>query len=350
MTIRVFRTVVALAVALLWAPASRAEPGAVVVNGRATAHEQTVASTALTDQLRAAGWVIAAKPLAAKEASAVTTCLTTADGWKCASRVARDKGLTRMVVLSLDPQQKDGVTTVVINARLILTSADSVFVSQRFCDHCTDDTLANLVREVTQELVDRNALHGGRTVLIVKSTPQGARFSIDGTSVGATDASIDTIPGHHAVRIELDGFEIAERGADAVEGTTVEVSVTLQRTPSKQKSPLGDGNGRPHVGEPEVVVTHRSRLVPALLIIGGGLAVIGGGVAIALDQDDDITKPATQDQPRYYYDTMLPGIASVAAGAVVVGFGGYLWWKYSKAAPIVAPVAGGAVAGVGGSF
>ncbi len=183
-------------------------------------------------------------------------------------------------------------------------------------------------------------------MLSIKSTPQGAIYTVDGALKSATDALITIVPGHHVITIEREGYQTETRSVEAVEGKTSEVMVTLRRLDTV------DG----HVLTPEAKqdVAPRSRALPIALVAVGGAAIAGGAVAIALNEGE-IAKPAGQDQPRTHLNTVSVGITSIAVGAAVAGLGGYLWWKYSRddaarRAPVASLVPGGAVVGFGGAF
>ena len=100
-------------------------------------------------------------------------------------------------------------------------------------------------------------------------------------------------------------------------------------------------------------VPRRSRALPITLLATGSAAVLGGLIALPFNQRNQ-GSPADQKQPRWGYDTLTPGLAAIASGAVIAGVGGYLWWRTSRAesasSAAVAPVPGGAALVVRGSF
>jgi hypothetical protein len=318
------------------------EVGVVIVTGKVGPHDQAVAMGAVERRVRAAGWSLFDPPLTPREVDAVMGCFLSVDAWPCVARMvpkaARDHGVGRLAAVTLNPQASpDGARQLVISERLVLANAASIVVGQRFCEPCTDDTLAVLAGELAKELLDRAALRSGRTVLSVKSTPPRARYSVDGTVTGVTDATIDIVPGNHRVTIEHDGFEGATRTVDAAEGKTAEVSVTLERLdPSAHVAPAA---------------TQRLHTVAAALLAAGFGAIAGGVLLVAVDQGPT-AKPRDQEQPRGYHDTRPAGVGLIVGGALVGGLGGYLWWQsaHEGMAPMVVPVAGGAVAGVRKAF
>lgn len=346
-----------VAVLSLARPAHADEPGAVLVSGKASARQQLVASNAVETAVRAAGWGVAGKPYGAADSAAAAVCLRKAAPWTCISDILRDKRIQRVAVVSIDPKPgKHGTTDTVITERLVISNIDSLFVSQRFCDRCTDDKLAGLATEVTKELIDRAAVGSGRTALSIKSTPRGARAYVDSNLVGVTDISLNIVPGTHTITVELEEYRTETRHVLVEEDTTQEVSFALQSSEATSSSrPPFDpdavaGLQGPVGSDKPPQITRRSRVVPAA-IVGVGLATLAAGVVLfALDEDPTTTSGA--DASRRYRDTGTRGVIVGASGLVIAGAGGYLWWRYSRArsAPVVAPVNGGAVVGIARSF
>jgi hypothetical protein len=355
---RAIATFIALSFLLL--PRAFAETGAVVVSGKVDERDQTLAKHAAEQSVRAAGWVLDTKPLSARDINAITACLQDVAAWPCVSKVVGGRGIRRVAVVGLGRDATaNGVPQVVITARLVLADAELAVLGQRFCERCTDDSLGALTAELTKELLQLAVLESGRTALAVKSTPQGALYSVDGVLSGATDAVINIVPGTHVVIVEHAGFESATRTIEAVEGKTSEVTVTLLRHLEQPDAQLpGDQRPSPHPEtgsstQPDAVMTHRSAVVPTTMLLVGALAVAGGATALVFNQRD-VTKPPDERQPRGYYDTVPAGITSIAGGVAIASLGGYLWWKYSRnntrSAPMVTPVLGGAVLGVNREF
>lgn len=100
---------------------------------------------------------------------------------------------------------------------------------------------------------------------------------------------------------------------------------------------------------PHPAARPRSLALPIALVSVGGAAILGGLVALPFDEHDSPTVTTR----RYYYSTLAPGIAAIAAGAVAGAVGGILWWRFrrhSSTAPAVAVTPGGAVFGLQGAF
>lgn len=335
--------IIALALASLTGT-GHADGGAVMVGGKSPPHEKTIATNAAREVLRASGKEVIDRSFTAKDLDAVTGCIRKPPAWPCVEGVLRDKRIQHVAVVSVDPHSG---RTVKITQRMLVARADSVISGQRFCEQCTDDTLAANTAELTKELLDRLAIESGRTVLIVRSTPPGARVSLDGASIGATDLSTDIAPGHHTVKIEREGYETAVREIDAGEGKTADVSVPLQRSRSGT-GPSSSQRGKPN---PDETGPHRpSRLLPAVVSGVGVVGLATGIIVLALDEDG-VTERDQQVAPTYT-DTTAVGLGISIGSVAVCGVSVYLWSRYARASgtPRIAPVQGGAVVGWGRSF
>jgi hypothetical protein len=349
---RSIMTLLALLLPLV-ARTALADTGAVIVSGtsRIAERDRTLALNAAQERLQAAGWELTTKPLTAKEIDAVTACLHNVEAWPCVSKIVASRGVRRVAAVALRRDQTiHGMPELVITGRLVLADVELVVLVKRFCKQCTDDTLSALTTELTTELLQQGALESGRTVLSIKSTPQGSIYTVDGDLTSATDAIITVVPGRHVVTIERDGYQSETRTIEAVEGKTAEVMVTLRRVEPIDKLRASDSL------EKEPAVAHRSRRLPITLVIGGSVAVAGGLVALGFNESQ-IIKPRDVDQPRWHYNTVPIGVTSIIGGAALGGLGGYLWWRYSRddarttsSTPMLTPVSGGAIIGLHRAF
>jgi hypothetical protein len=344
---RIILLLFASLVMLVCSPAF-AESGTVIITAGAKIadRDRSLAMNAAQARLREAGWEFTSQPLTTKEVQAVTTCLHNIEAWPCVSKVVEGHGIHRVAAISLRRNQTEsGTPELIITGRLVVPDVELVVIGTRFCQQCTDDTLGELTTELTTALLQQAALDRGRTVLSIKSTPQGAIYTMDGVLKSATDALITVVPGTHVVTIEHDGYQTETRTIEAVEGKTAEVMVTLRRF-----DPIANAELKT---QPSPVVERHSRALPITLVAVGSAAVAGGVIALSLNQSDQ-TKPADQRQPRFRYDTIVPGVAALAGGLALSGIGGYLWWRASRddarSVATVVPVAGGAVVGMSGAF
>lgn len=338
-----------LAVLMTSARIARAEKGALIVAGTVNDRDQALAEKSMSAALAKAGWTLPDKPLSKTESNAVMRCFKSTETHRCVLGVLQSKGIQSVVYVSVNADT-DKAGVLKLSGRIVSASIDYVLVRNRFCDHCTDDTLASNAAELTRNLLDGVSIANGRTVLAVRTSPQGARYSLDGEWVGVTDALIYVTPGPHTVIVEQDGFETATRTVEAKEGTTAEVSITMNRTKSdgtaaQENTHNADASTQVPDDEP------RRPFAAKALLVGGGVALVAGGVALFLDQDSR-TVPKDQDQHRYYYDTTTAGMALIAAGAVATGVGAYLYWgrRSSSTSAAVVPTANGAVMTLNGTF
>ena len=88
------------------------------------------------------------------------------------------------------------------------------------------------VEEGKNETVTLKALTPILGALSVKSSPLGARISIDGTDYGKTPKNVNKLLiGTHNVVLTLDGYESVEKTVNVVEGTTEDLNVKLNKLP-----------------------------------------------------------------------------------------------------------------------
>lgn len=347
---------------LLAGATAHAEPGAIVTVGEAPEASRATVHQAIASTLRDGGWSEPPAPLTAKEAGAIGRCLRDAEPWRCVLKLTSGKQIQRVAVVSVDPQRtSDGLDMIVLTARVVVAGSNSVIPLQRFCSRCTDDNLRRLANELAAEAIERIELRGSHTVLAIKTTPQGALAFVDDRPVGATDTAIDIVPGTHKVRVEKVGFVSETRTVDAAKGTTSEVSVTLKTDgtgarppqpptrPCAERSPGVAATSGDPCGPTQPPPAPPSRLLPAIGV-GVGAVAVGVGIALLLSDED----PAGLGEPakREYTDTKVPGIATIAGGAVVAGASGFLLWKFRKqrSQPTIAATPGGVVFGVTHAF
>lgn len=310
-----------------------ADTGTFVIVGKSDAHARDVAGQAVSAALLKADWKLSGKQLSEPDTSSITRCFSREEPQRCIVRLVQDKGIQSLAYISVDPDPSRGEQGVKLTGRVIAPKLDLVLIGTRYCDHCTDDTLARSATDLVKDLLDRVALTTGRTVLSVKSSPQGARYTVDGSFVGVTDASIDVTPGPHTVTVELEGFETFTQNVSATEGKTAEVNALFRRPgPDLRTLPAASGSATsapPTIDNGTGAVTEtpprRSRAAKPLLI-GGGLVLATGAVLLFFNEDDPVSPRGTV-QPASYTTTTTPAIVMMAGGAVLAGIGAYLYWK-----------------------
>jgi hypothetical protein len=345
----VIRTAIAFTALAAATPAARAERTALAVSGSAPPHARDVTATAVTAELHVHGDDVAKIAIAAKELA----CATADQPWACIAASARGHAATQVALVQVEPSATaDGSTTIVVSEQLLADGLDSAATGERYCTHCTDDVLARLAAELTRELAHTVAVMRGRTVISVRSTPRGARITLDGQLEGATDTAIATYPGPHTVSLELEGFQPATRTVDAADGKTAELAIPLVPAPTAVPTRATSSAAPPPVPPPLAPPpAHHRRALPIVVVGLGVAAIAAGGVALALDGSPVIGAHTPIASP-YYYTTTGPGIAAIAGGAVVAGVGAYLWWRFARSdtAPAIAATSGGAVLGVSHAF
>jgi hypothetical protein len=312
---------------------SQAANGVIAIGGNAEERDRAAVTAGVTAATRVAGWQLPGKPLSKKEAAGLLRCLDPGEPWGCIPGTIDAQGIHQALVVAAEKRQSDdGSPMVVLTAKLIVTRPRALVIHQRFCEHCTDDKLTQASTELTQQLVQELAVRMGRTVLEVKSTPVGARITLDGEPIGATNTTFNTYPGSHVVIIEKPGYLTQTIPIQAEEGKTAEVSVTLHES---------DTGPKPTTKPPP----EPSRVVPLTLIGAGGAAVVTAGVLVYLGRQD-----GPDDKYQHTHATTL-GVVTGLVGVAAIGAGVYLWWRGpSTSAPTAAAVPGGAVVGWTRSF
>lgn len=335
---------------MMGSAAAQADSDAVVFSGDANAPDAKIATAAAAARLRAAKWQIVdggGPALTPKETAVLLQCLASTDPQSCAHALLRPKKLRRVAVLALsDERNPDGSVLRVITVSLAFTDGKTFQVDRGFCDHCVADVMTATTTTLVSELLNRAALASELTALKVSSTPTGAGVVVDNEPAGATNSTMYIAPGPHTVELTLEGYKSEVRKIEGIEGQTAEVSIVLQ----KQASGTVGNIAFPTTLKPTVDAHGHTPALAYAAMGFGSAAIIGGGVLLFLHKSS-VDAPRTQDQPRAYRETIIPGVALLAGGALV-GVGGYVWWRRTRSttAPIMAVIPGGAFAGVSGTF
>jgi hypothetical protein len=340
------RTFSLIALILCWLAigltSARAETAVVLVSGKASTKDRAIVAAAVRSAARSGGWHLVEAPLTEAEVTTIFGCLKAPQRWACASQVLSRKNIQRLIVATLDPEADATGGGLSLTQQVLLPGPDVASSDQRSCAKCNEERLTRVAFDLTKELVEEAAAGTGRTRIRVVSTPPGAWITIDTTNVGLTDHTSSTFPGQHVVTVQRDGYQTETRTVNVVEDRETIVAITLRpnRGPAPRLDPVG----------------HRSFLPEISMVAVGSAAIVGGLIALAFNQQDD-GKPATEKQPRFYYDTVPAGITAIIGGGALGAVGGYLWWKHARhdakpvrSAPTVTPVAGGAMVGVHGVF
>lgn len=290
-------------------PVARADEVLVVVTGGIPPHEREIASGAARSAFRTRGHqpLRGEDILGEKAANDFAQCVRRGDSG--CSRVLVARPVPRVFVLHLEEDTGPGRPLVLTGWLLDGATGDRLGGDRRYCERCGDEALGRTSEALVSALLGSEARPADGTRLDIRSTPPGARVTVDGEPVGVTNLVYGVRPGPHAVTMERDGYRVVGLNVVAPAGRITPVSVVLEPT----GPPPGD----------------RRRRVWGWSALLGGAALTGVGIVlVALDQ------PAVDDgrQQPEYRRTFWPGIAVGAAGALAAGVGVYL---------LVAPEKGG---------
>ncbi|MEO7731662.1 MAG: PEGA domain-containing protein [Kofleriaceae bacterium] len=329
-------TVSAIAVALWSASSSlaQADPGLLVVGGGAREHERITIGGAIESAVRSAGWSLPTKPATKKEADDLLNCKDATTPWTCVPSSISGKGIRDVLVVSVDmTQAPNGAPLVVITGRMIITEPPEFAFVQRFCEHCADDKLMLAGTELARALIDDLATRAGRTVVHFTSEPTAGDIILDGSKIGATEATYSTAPGKHSAMLQKAGYASQVKEFTVEQGKTAEVSFTL--VPSDAAAAAQPSTTPPH--------TSRSYLLPGIAVGAGTAFALVGGVLLyqGLHESDHYEYPRAT----------AVGLSMELVGLGAIGAGVYLLLRGdANAAPTAAVAPGGAVVGWSGRF
>ena len=292
--------------------------GAVIVGGGAGDRDRRVVSAAVAVAARDAGWSLPRDSVTKQEADRMLDCGDPHATWAaCVPASIASRGVYQIFVFAVDRNQSDsGAPMVVLTARLIVSAPQALVVRQRFCEHCADDRLTAASIDLARQLLQDLAVRTGRTILEVASSPTGARITIDGQPIGATNATFNTFPGSHVVVVEKLGYQAATRSVIAEEGKTAAVAVALVPSDGARSQPRS---------------SHR---LAGALIGGGALAVVAAGVLLELGARGG---PGHPDDKYRYAGATPAGAVIGAAGLAAIATGLYQWLHAPAASMATAP-------------
>ena len=305
----------------------RGAAGSVVIGGGAEDHDRVVVGAAVAVAAREAGWSLPSEPVTKQDADRLLDCGDPDKPWSCVPASIGGRGIRRIFAFVVDNTPSDnGAPMVVLTARLIVTAPQALVVRQRFCEHCADDRLAEASIDLARQLLQDLAVRRGRTVLEVESRPPGARITLDGQPIGATNAAFHTFPGAHVVVVEKRGYRAATRSVIAEDGKTAVLAVVL----------VPSGAATPAAG--------RSRVIAGALVGSGALAVAAAGFLLELGTRGGAEHP--DDKYRYAGATPAGALLGIS-GVAVLTAGIYQWWRApAPSMPVVGiGASGGLVAG-----
>jgi hypothetical protein len=334
------RTFMPLLVVLLLSSTATADR-AVTVVGNSKGTELEAVTTAAREAAERAAWTVVAHKLPVERVTEAIRCSTDGDS-RCVGQLLDDVGADRLIALKLVDEKYQNQPVRVVYGTIVRRGADVLASSQRHCESCRDDLLADHVRSLVTDLVRVARSKLNPATLVVRSVPSGARVKLDGETVGPTDLELPINAGVHTLEISLKDYRTHNQEITVSDGQRLKVEVKL--VPVDGVRPPGDGDGK------IIRPPNKRKLAPWLAVGGGALLAIGGGILIAIDEDEVQGGTVVPS----YRDTATGGVVLAATGAVAAT-AGVIWLIKTRAReqPAVAPVVtyqDGARVGIAGRF
>lgn len=330
---------VLVALCITGIPLAQADSGLLVIGGGAAERDRLTIGGAIETTLRSAGWSLPPKPATKKETDSLLNCQDSKAPWTCVPSTVSAKGIRHFLVVSVDmTQAKNGAPLVVITGRMIVTEPPEFAFVQRFCEHCADDKLTEAGTELTRQLIQDLATRTGRTVVHFRSEPSTAEIILDGTKLGATEATYSTYPGKHTAMIQLPGYVSQLREFTVEEGKTADLLFILKQSATAPAHTRVDTTAHS-------TSTQRSRsyLVPGIAIGAGASLTLLGSVLLY---------HGLHDSDRYEYTRATAvGLPIGLIGLGAIGAGLYVLWRAPDgSAPGASTAPKAVVLGWSGSF
>jgi hypothetical protein len=255
------------------------------------------------------GHTLVASPLPADAIPLLIDCIAMEDK-SCARNIVDQRASTpSMVYARLDTKNNatSGARDVTLTAYWLDKGHDAIR-ERKTCEHCTDQSLRTTADEVMKKLLIGEVGH-----VKLKSTPDGAKITIDGQAIGVTPLDWDLPPGKHTIQMDKAGLKPQSR--DLVIASNKTELFAMKLTQSGDDDQGGS-----------------SRLVPIGLLAVGGAALVTGVVFIAINQNPGPHEPAQ------IYHTAPAGIGLTIGGAIVGGVGAY-WLLFRSPTATSTPMA-----------
>ncbi len=319
------RTVVMFVVVAIAAPAMADRSVGVVVPGTEAIHSKTQA--AVIAWLGKQKIDIAPTPLDKDGMLTLSNCLAIAD-MACARGVVEKRASADSVVVIVAQASGPKKRRDLQLSAYWITKEHDVVSLQRMCSHCTDDVLPTTIDGLMGDLSHLVPAMTGR--IMVASKPAGLLAMVDNDAIGMTPVTHELAPGKHRVAISRDGKVVETRDIDVTAGKTTEVVI--------------DAPAPPPPPQQRVIVEHKSRAIPAVLIGVGVAAVATGAVMYAIG--------GPSGDSMYYTDRRTPGyyVAGAGAGVAIIGTIWFLAGGSSSSTPTVGVAPGHGFVGWAGSF
>jgi len=315
------RTAIILALLIaLGSPAYAGGDVGVIVTGEGAMQPQLRAQ--IESWLAQHGHTLVPSPLPSDAIPLLVDCIAM-DDKGCARNIVEQHATTSsMVFARLDTKNNatSGARDVTLTAYWLNKGHDAVG-ERKTCEHCTDQSLRTTADEVMKKLLIGEVGH-----VKLKSTPDGAKITIDGQAIGVTPLDWDLPPGKHTIQMDKAGLQPRSRDLVIVSNKTELFAMKL--TPGDDEQ-AGSG----------------SRLIPIGLLAVGGAALVTGVVLIATNGPDP--------NQRYYRSPSPLGTGLAIGGAIAGGIGAYLLWLRSPSTtstPVAAFTSDTAYVGWAGRF
>lgn len=314
---------------------------AVIVVGSSKGKELEAVTAAAREAVEQAGWTVVPHKLPPERVSEAVRCSADSDG-RCVGQLLDDVGADRLIALRLADERYHDQPVRVTYGAIARRSGEVLASSQRYCEGCREDLLADRVRSLVADLVRSARSTVNPATLVVRSIPSRARVKLDGESIGPTELQVPIVAGAHTLEVALKDHLPHSQEITVRDGEQVKLEIKL--VPVAGAPPAGD-----HATAP--APPRAQRLAPWLLLGGGVVLAIGGGILVAVDEDEvqhGTVVPA-------YRDTAAAGVILAGTGAIAV-VAGAVWLVRARKQPSARAVApavmyqGGARIGIAGRF
>ena len=169
----------------------------VVVTGEGTMQPQLAAQ--IEGWLAAHGHTLVASPLPPDAITALVDCFVLEDQ-RCARGVVEKRAKTSTVVYArVDAKTTSGGRDVTLTAYWF-DKGHAAVAERRTCEHCTDQSLRTTADDIMKKLAGSGVGELGHVG--IRSTPPGARISIDGQAIGVTPLDWDLAAGKHTILLD----------------------------------------------------------------------------------------------------------------------------------------------------
>jgi hypothetical protein len=153
-----------------------------------------------------------------------------------------------------------------------------------------------------------------RGTLGITSEPSAAEIYIAGEKLGVTPYRAGRLVGSYEVELRKPGYEPYKAALRIDAGQTQSIAATLSEVREAEPPPAATpapGTALPSARRP------LWRIATGVALIGGGGLLAGFGVsALAIDGLCELGRPSGPCPARY--DTLVPGVALVSAGALLI--------------------------------